>query len=128
MRSPLLVRALLVLGGIMAALGLVAGHFNREVLDGPTFADNVDEIRRDDAVVEILGSSIAKRFILANPDFVAVRPLVSALAINIAGGDLLSRPVRLAAQGAHGALTKGDGRSVVVRIANVGALVAAGSP
>ena len=43
-------RILVVVGAICAALGLVAGHLNRELLDGPTFAHHVDEIRREDAV------------------------------------------------------------------------------
>ena len=33
---PVVVRVLVVLGAVLAALGLVAGHFNRELLDGPT--------------------------------------------------------------------------------------------
>ena len=46
MRSPVVVRVLVVVGAVLAALGLIAGHFNRELLDGPTFADHVDEIRQ----------------------------------------------------------------------------------
>ena len=49
------VRVLVVVGGVLAALGLVAGHVNRQLLDGPTFAVHVDEIRRDDDVAAASG-------------------------------------------------------------------------
>ncbi len=125
MRSTLAVRLLVVIGGILAAFALVAGHLNRELLDGPTFAEHVDEIRRDDDVAAALGQSIATELILANPDLVALRPLVEAVATRVAGGDLLSVPTRLAAQTTHQALTEGDADSVALRIADAAAVVTA---
>ena len=92
MRSPVVVRVLVVVGAVLAALGLVAGHLNRELLDGPTFADHVDEIRRDDAVAAELGQAISNQLVRANPDLVAIRPLVESVATQVAGGDLLVRP------------------------------------
>ena len=67
MRSPLIIRILVILGATLAALGLLAGHANREVLDGPTFAANVDDIRRDDAV-DPIGAGDA-----FNAGYIAVR-------------------------------------------------------
>ena len=91
---PLVIRILIVLGAVLAALGLIAGHVNRELLDGPTFASHVDEIRRDDDVAAALGTAISDPLILANPDLVAIRPLVESVATQVAGGDLLSGPTR----------------------------------
>ena len=125
MRSPVVVRILVVAGAVLAAVGLVAGHLNRELIDGPTFADNVDAIRQDDAVAAELGQAISDQLVRANPDLVAIRPLVETVATQVAGGDLLSRPTRTAAQAAHRALTEGDADSVVLRVADLAAVVTA---
>ena len=117
------VRALIVLGAVLAALGLIAGHVNRTALDGPTFVDNIDAIRRDDAVATQVGLEIAAQLIVANPDLVALAPLVQAVSIRVAGSDLLERPVRRAASTVHTALTEEDADSVVLRIADLGAIV-----
>ncbi len=116
-------RVLIVLGAVLAALGLLAGHLNREVLDGPTFADNVDEIRRDDAVAAELGVAISTQLVRQNPNLVAIRPLVESVATRVAGGDLLSGPTRTAVQATHRVLTEGDADSIALRLADVGAVV-----
>lgn len=125
LRSSIVVRILLVIGGMCAALGLMAGHLNRELLDGPTFAAHVDEIRRDDAVSTNIGRTIATQLLRANPDLVALGPLVEAVSIRVAGGNVLSVPTRLAARSAHQALTEQDADSVALRIADAGAVVSA---
>ncbi|MET0146393.1 MAG: hypothetical protein ABW328_16655 [Ilumatobacteraceae bacterium] len=118
-----LVRTLLVLGAVLAALGLVAGHANRTVLDGPTFVDDVEAVRRDDAVSTQVGLAIATELIASNPDLVALAPLVQAVSIRVAGGELLERPTRRAASTVHTALTEEDADSVVLRIVDLGAVV-----
>jgi hypothetical protein len=125
MRSPLVVRLLVVIGGVLAALALVAGHLHREVLDGPRFAEHIDEIRRDDDVAAALGEAIATELIVANPDLVALRPLVESVATRVAGSDVLSGPTRRAAEVTHEALTEADADSVVLRIADAAAVVTA---
>ena len=124
-RMPAVVRVLIVLGAVFAAFGLVAGHLNRELLDGPTFAAHVDEIRRDDDVAAELGVSISDQLVRQNPDLVAIRPLVESVATRVAGGDLLSGPTRLAAQSAHRALTEGDADSIALRLTDTAAVVTA---
>ena len=119
----LAVRALLVVGAVCAALGLVAGYANRTVLDGPTFADRVDEIRRDPAVAEQAGAAIAASVIAARPDLVALAPLVQDVSVRVAGGPLLSAPTRRAAQTTLEALTEADSDQVVLRIVDVGVVV-----
>ena len=89
---------LVVLGGVLAALSLVVGYLNRELLDGPAFAEHVEQIRRDDQVVELVGQAISTRLIVANPDLVALRPLIQSVATSVAGGDVLAGPVRIAAR------------------------------
>jgi hypothetical protein len=117
-------RVLVVIGGLLAALSTIAGHVNREVFDGAALAHNVDEIRRDDAVAQQVGIAISDALIRAKPDLVALGPLVQQVSINVAGGDLLSRPVQSGVQAAYSALIDGDD-SIVLRLADVGAVVTA---
>jgi len=116
---------LLIVGSLCAALGLVAGHVNRHLLDGPTFAEHVDEIRRDPTVAARVGEQIAARIITARPDLVALGPLIEDVAVRVAGGERLAGPTRLAARTAHEALTEEGSDQVVLRIADAGAVVAA---
>ncbi len=122
---PVLVRVLVVVGAVLAALGLIAGHFNRELLDGPTFADHVNDIRQDEAVAAELGKAISNQLVQSNPDLVAIRPLVESVATQVAGGDLLSGPTRTAAEGVHRALTESNADSIVLRLADTAAVVTA---
>lgn len=121
---PVAVRLLIVLGSVLAALSVVAGHANRHLLDGPTFAAHVDAIRRDDAVSAALGRELATRIVVAQPDLVAVGPLVESVAVQVAGSDRLSGAVRRAAREAHRALTEEDADSIVLRLSDAGAVVA----
>jgi hypothetical protein len=123
MRAATAVRVLTVLGAVLAALGLIAGHLNRELLDGPTFARHVDEIRRDDDVAAAVGQRIADQLIASHPDLIAIRPLVEQTAVRVVGGDRLSRPTRAAATAAHTALTESDADSIVLRITDAAAVV-----
>ena len=118
-------RLLLVLGAVLAGLGLVAGYANRELLDGPTFAAHVDEIRRDDDVAARLGERITDQVLARNPDLVAIQPLVQSLAASVAGGDLLSGPTTRAAATAHAALVAGETDLVVLNLAGAASIVVA---
>ncbi|HEY5875440.1 MAG TPA: hypothetical protein VIT64_09075 [Ilumatobacteraceae bacterium] len=119
------IRALLVLGGILAGLGLCAGHLNRNVVDGPTFAEHVDDLRRNDAVASQVGEAISTQLVQSRPDLIALLPLVESVSVRVASSDVLSPPVRRAAEAAHLALTEPGADSVVLRIADGGAVVAA---
>jgi hypothetical protein len=118
-----LTRVLLVAGGILGALSLVAGHLHRNLLDGPTFAANVDELRRDDVVAARIGESITEQLVLAHPDLVALAPLVQSVATEVARGELLAGPTRRAASATHRLLTEPDADSVVLRITDAAAVV-----
>ncbi len=114
----------LVLGAILLALSIPAGYVNRTVLDAPTFASRVDELRQRDDVSDVLGREISAEIISLNPDLVAIQPLVNQVAIGVVGSDALSGPVKLAASQFQRALTTQDSDQLVLRIADVGAVVA----
>jgi hypothetical protein len=115
---------LLVLGGALLALGVTAGYVNRTVLDTPTFAERVDELRTRDDVSQVLGREVSTRLVARNPDLVAIAPLVEQISIAAVRSDVLSGPVKVASAQFHEALTSDDSDVLVLRIADVGAVVA----
>ena len=70
---------LLVLGAVLLALSIPTGYVNRTVLDAPTFADKVDELRQRDDVSGVLGRELSDGIIARNPDLVAIAPLVDQI-------------------------------------------------
>ncbi len=119
----LLPTVLLTLGALFTFLSVPAGYVNRTVLDAPTFAERVDELRRRDDVSEVLGREVASALLARNPDLIAVAPLVETVAVGVVGGDLLSPAVRAAAAEFNRALTTGSSDQLVLRIADAGAVV-----
>jgi hypothetical protein len=115
---------LLVLGAILLALSIPAGYINRTVLDAPTFADKVNELRQRDDVSDVLGREISQQIITQNPDLVALGPLVDQISIGVVGSDVLSGPVKLAASQFNRALTTDNSDQLVLRVADVGSVVA----
>ena len=114
----------LVLGAVLLALSIPAGYINRTVLDAPTFADKVNELRQRDDVSDVLGREISAQIIANNPDLVALAPLVDQISIGVVGSDVLSGPVKLAASQFNRALTTAHSDQLVLRVADVGSVVA----
>ena len=113
----------LVLGAVLLTLSIPAGYVNRTVLDAPTFASKVNELRQRDDVSDVLGRELGNEIIARNPDLVAIGPLVDQVAIGVVGSDALSGPVELAASQFHRALTTENSSQLILRIADVGAVV-----
>src|SRR5262245_10243694 len=82
-----LAMALVVLGSVALLAGTFAGIVNRNVLDGPRFARHVDAMREDPAVANQLGLAITDRILVADPDLVAVRPLLVPTTTSLVGSD-----------------------------------------
>ena len=114
----------LVVGAVLLALSIPAGHLNRTVLDAPTFASKVDQLRQRDDVSDVLGREVSAQIVSLNPDLIAIKPLVNQVAIGVVSSDALSGPVRLAASQFQRALTTENSDQLVLRIADVGAVVA----
>ena len=115
---------LLIVGGLVLALAVPAGYLNRTVLDAPTFAERVDDVRRRDDVSAVLGREVSRQLIAANPDLVALAPLLEQTSIAVVRSDVLSGPVRLATAQFHRAMTTESSGQLVLRVADVGAVVA----
>jgi hypothetical protein len=113
-------------GSILLLFGLLAGVINRNVLDGPRFAHHMDAVRRDPAVAQQIGTAITNRVLAADPDLVVARPLIEAGATALVATPVFGPVFRAAVRQVHGAFT-GSG-SVALRLADVGAIVAAWLP
>jgi hypothetical protein len=116
-------RALILVGTVLILVGAVAGVLNREVLDGDRFADHLDAVRSDPSVARQLGGLVTDRIIEAEPDLTAVRPLLESTATGVMGSATLAPAVRVGASPLHSALVGGGDDPVVLRLADVAAIV-----
>lgn len=115
----------IAVGCLLLLLGSVAGVVNRQVLDGPRFADHVDSIRTDPDVTRELGRAITVRVLVLDPDLVAVRPLVESVATALARSPAMRPVVLRAARQLHAALTSPSSAPLVLQLADVGAVLTA---
>ncbi|MGV8965095.1 MAG: hypothetical protein ACOH2F_02340 [Cellulomonas sp.] len=118
-------RVTFALAAVLVALAGVAGLVNREVLDGPRFVAHIDQVRQDPDVAQAVGSEVADAAVASRPDLVAVKPLIVQVAASVVASDAAGPLVRVAATQAHAALTTPDSEQVVLRLADLGAVVAA---
>ncbi|WP_056603334.1 hypothetical protein [Aeromicrobium sp. Root472D3] len=120
-----LARLLLVTGSLLLAVGLVAGVVNRQVLDGDRFAEHVDAVRADPAVARQLGLLVTDRLLEQQPDLTGLRPLIESASTALVASPALGPVVRTTVTPLHQALTSDDDDQVVLRLADVGALLVA---
>ena len=106
---------------LMAVLSVVAF---RTFLDTDSFARGVDEIRKTEPVSQAIGRELAAQAVAADPDLVAVRPLIEQVSAEVARSDVLSPLVTRAAAQAQLAATQQDSSAIVLRLADAGAVAA----
>jgi hypothetical protein len=118
------VAVLCVLGTVLLALGTVAGVANRQLVDGARFAAHADEVRQDEAVARQVGIAMTEAVVRADPSLSAVRPLIEATAISVVGSPAFTPVVEGAVRQAHAAVTEPGSGALVLRLADVGAVLA----
>ncbi len=118
-------RALLVLGAVCLLTGTIAGVGNHEVLDGSRFAAHADAIRTDREVSRQIGIIISDRVIAEDPDLAVARPLVESVASSLVGSAAFGPAVRTMLIPVHRALTSDSDDQIVLRLADVGAVLVA---
>ncbi|QGG40198.1 hypothetical protein [Aeromicrobium yanjiei] len=121
----ILSRALLVLGSVALLVGLVAGVVNRQVLDGGRFAGHVDAVREDPQVARQVGLLVTERILAQEPDLTGLRPLLESASAALVASPALGPVVRGTVAPLHDALTSDDDGQVILRLADVGALLVA---
>jgi hypothetical protein len=118
-------RTLLVLGSVLLLAGIIAGVGNHEVLDGSRFAAHADAIRKDPDVSRQAGIIISDRIIAADPDVAIARPLVESTATALVGSEAFGPAVRAMLTSVHEAFTSDGDDQLVLRLADVGAVLIA---
>ena len=113
---------LVVIGAAALLLGTIAGVVNRNVLDGPRFASHLDAMRRDPAVAHHIGVAATDRILRADPDLVAIRPLLDEVNTGLVSSDAFGPVFRRAVEGLHTSLTRSGSDQFVLRLADVGAV------
>lgn len=114
---------LLAVAGIALLLSVLVGHVNRTVLDTDGFATRIDTLRQQPAVRDALARRLTEQVLAAKPDLVAIRPLVEQTARTVLGSAALSPVVRPAAAEFQQALTTPGSQQIVLRLADVSALL-----
>lgn len=118
-------RVLSALGVALLVLGTVAGVVNREVLDGDRFMAHVDAVRADPEVSRGLGRLLTDRIVTAQPDLTAVRPLLESVATAVVASPSSDAAARAAVAPLHRSLTGDERSTVVLRLADTGAVLIA---
>jgi hypothetical protein len=113
----------MLVGTLLIVVGAVAGVLSREVLDGDRFGAHVDAVRSDPYVARQLGSLVTDRILEAEPDLTAIRPLLESTATSLMGSATFAPVVRVGATPLHSALVGGGQDPVVLRLADVAAVV-----
>ncbi|MCW2751848.1 MAG: hypothetical protein JWR83_2958, partial [Aeromicrobium sp.] len=122
---PKAARALFVLGSVLLLIGVIAGVANREVLDGSRFAGHVDAIRTDPAVSRQAGIVITRTLTDAAPDLTVARPLLESTTGALVGSPAFGPVIRGAVTPMHRAFTDDSSDHIVLRLADVGAVLVA---
>lgn len=116
------------LGGLLLFLGLVAGLAHQDIADGGRFAEKVNAMRHDPAVATQLADTITHQIIHAAPNLVALQPLVNSAVRQVVASSAFDPIVTATARDLHGNLISGSPNGVVVRLADVGAVLTAVLP
>ena len=115
-------RVLAALGSVLLFLAVVTVIVYRTFLDTATFAAGVNEIRMTDTVSAAVGRELTTAILDAQPDLIAVRPLVEQVSVQIAASDLLTPLVERASAQAQRAATEEDAAAIALRLADAGAV------
>ncbi|WP_420114178.1 hypothetical protein [Pseudactinotalea sp.] len=118
-------RALVIVGVVALTAGILGGVVHREVVDGNRFAHHVDAIRTDPDVARQLGLVVTERVLDQQPELVALRPLIESAAEAIVASPSLGPVVEATVRPLHRAIVSGGDDQVVLRLADVGALLVA---
>lgn len=109
----------------VALMGAVVGAYaNREVFDADGFAARTEQALRTEAVSEEVARRLADAAIRAEPDLVAIRPLVVSVAEGIVRSGAFNAILRGAVRDVHRSAFDADASTITLTVADVGLLLA----
>ena len=120
-------RALVVLATLVLVLALVAGYVRHVAVDSDQFANRATVALQDASVRSLIGQEVTDRIVLKNKaDLIAARPLIEGAVSGVVGSTAFDRLFRGAVRDVHRAVFDHDEDTVVLTLADVGTVVAAG--
>jgi hypothetical protein len=118
-----LIVPLLVVAAVALGVAVLAAYADRVLFSSSGFADRVALALQDRAVQERAGSEVADAMLRADPDLIAVEPVLRAAATGVAGSEAFGAVARGAAYQAHASLFSDDGDTLALTAANATLLV-----
>jgi hypothetical protein len=115
--------ALGVLAAVALLLSVLALYANRVLFDSDQFANHVSAAVEEPAVKDEIGRRITIGIVGAQPDLVAVRPVIQSVAAGVVGTDAFNDLLRAAVRDVHRAIVKHDENTVTLTVADVGVVV-----
>jgi hypothetical protein len=115
--------ALGVLAAVALLLSLLTLYANRVLFDSDQFANHVGAAVEQPAVKDEIGRRITDGIVEAQPDLVAVRPIIEGVAAGVVGSGAFNDLLRAAVRDVHRAVFKHDENTVTLTVADVGVVV-----
>jgi hypothetical protein len=115
--------ALGVLAAVALLLSVLALYANRVLFDSDRFANHVGAAVEQPAVKDEIGRRITDGIVGAQPDLVAVRPIIQSVAAGVVGSGAFNDLLRAAVRDVHRAIFKHDENTVTLTVADVGVVV-----
>ena len=112
---------LAMLAALLLLLALIGGYASRAFLNADQFADRAAAALDEQAVSEEIGRRATDGLVGADPDLIAVRPVLEQVLGGVVGSGAFHAAFRAAAADAHRALFDRDENTVVFTVADIGA-------
>jgi len=111
------------LAAILLLLSLLTLYANRVLFDSDQFANHVGAAIEKPAVKDEVGRQITDGMVDAQPDLVAVSPVIQSVAAGVVGSRPFNGLLRAAVRDLHRAVFKHDKDTVALTVADVGVVV-----
>ena len=112
-----------MLAAVALLLSLLTLYANRVLFDSDQFANHVGAAVEEPAVKDEIGRRITDGIVEAQPDLVAVRPVIQGVAAGVVGSGAFNDLLRAAVRDVHRAIFKHDKNTVTLTVADVGVVV-----
>ena len=118
---------LVVVASVAIVLALLAGYVRRAAVDSDQFANRATAALRSDPVRSLAAERVTDQIIIKHQsDLIGARPLIASVVSSVVGGGAFTNAFRSGVRDLHRALFARDQHTLVLTMADVGTMVAAG--
>jgi len=112
-----------VLGVLLILGSVLMGYVRRSVFNERAFADRVAASLEDPRVAEFVAENVVDAVVSAQPDLIGLRPILVGVCRGVVSSAPFRAAVRRGARTTHHAIMSGTGKSIVLTVQDLGALV-----